>query len=1500
MRGLVHRVAVADLHIETEGLHFLHKHVERLGHTSLEGVVALDDGLVDAGAALHVVGLHGQELLQGVGRAVGFHRPHFHFAEALAAILRLAAQRLLGDERVGTDSAGVNLVRNQVAELHHVDVANDNLLVEGLAGVTVEQVGLAVLADEHLADFLLVQIASFLEVAADFLFLDAVEDGRGELEAEELRGPAQVGLEELPDVHARGHAQRVQDDVHRCAVCEEREVFLGHDLGDDALVTVATGHLVADRKLALGGDVNLHLLDHARINVLAGFGAADFLVVLHLQLVELLLKLADDLVDLVADRRRVDLDLVIDLRQLAQQRLGDLAVRRDDDLAGLGVGHVERDFFTEQDVRECLGELVTEGLDLALIFLVHDLLRALGVLVLGLDRGAHVGRLLRRDLHVHDHAVGAGGNLERGVLHVGGLLAEDRPEQALFRREFRLGLRSDLADEDIAGLDLCADADDAVGSEVSHRLFAEVGDVAGDFLRPELGVAGAHLELINVDGGEHVVLQDAFADQDGVLEVVAVPRHERDEHVAAEGEFAAVCARAVSNDLALLDRVALGDERLLVHAGRCVGAHELAEAINPHAVFRRVLELLLRVGNFPVLRDDDLVARDGGNFARLFGDQHGDGVTRHALFQTGGDERRLGDQQRHCLALHVRTHQRAVRVVMLKEGDQPGSHGHELLGRHIHVIHFAGLHVHEVALAAAGHAVGGEMALVIERRVGLRDGETFLAVAREVVQFAGHTALHDFAVRRLNEAEVVHARKSRERGDEADVWAFGCFNRANAAVVRRMHVADFEARAVARKSPGSERRQAAFVSQLGERVDLVHELRELRATEEVAHDGGERLGVDELRGRHRVHFLIEERHALLDEALGAGQTHAALVGEQFAHGADAAAAEMVNVVHAPLALLELEEIFGGVNQVRLGENARGRGFTEVELLVDLVAAHASEVVALRVEEQALDERTGVGGSGRIAGTEAAVNVLERLFLVLGRIFLKALDDDAVVHRDVHDLDLGHTQFGNLLHNCLGKRLECTGDDDVLVGVNGVLDENLVGDVFEAFSLLHRELLDVVEHLDDFLVGAADHVLLGLLVAVEECERTEERGRQEFPAALLAVEIDVKHVARVEHCLIPRAAVWDDAEAVELLAVRVDGLLEGQTGGAVELADDDALGPVDDKGALRGHERQFAHEHLLLFRPACLVAKAEGDVERRAEGQALADAVEPGKLGVANLEAGVFENGLAIVALDGKDLVEHGLQPEVLALGRRHLRLQELHVGVDLDFDHVRRHKGFLDLAEVDAFCVARWHFVYSSWSGIGRTFSLRDEKRQASGSPPEVRQNIKTISATNRAAAPFIPPSGGRADGGTGAAARLNDNAYLSSTFAPASSSFFLAASASTLLTPSSTGFGALSTSALASARPRPALTSRTALMVPILLAPASLRITSKVSLTSAGAAAAAPPPAAATATGAAAVTPHLPSNCFTRSAASKTVSALNSSTNFAISAMLPFFSLVAPGAPEI
>ena len=126
------------------------------------------------------------------------------------------------------------------------------------------------------------------------------------------------------------------------------------------------------------------------------------------------------------------------------------------------------------------------------------------------------------------------------------------------------------------GFDVGADLHDAGVVEVAEGLLADVGDVAGELLAAELGLADLDVELLDVDRGVGVVADQFLADDDGVLEVVPLPGHEPDEHVASQGEVAQEGGGAVGDDLALLDVVADLDDRLLVLAGALVQAHELA------------------------------------------------------------------------------------------------------------------------------------------------------------------------------------------------------------------------------------------------------------------------------------------------------------------------------------------------------------------------------------------------------------------------------------------------------------------------------------------------------------------------------------------------------------------------------------------------------------------------------------------------------------------------------------------------------------------------------------------------------------------------------------------------------------------------------------------------------------------------------------------------------------------------------------------------------------
>ena len=255
-------VLVEDAHIQAQGLQLLDEHLERLRHARLRDVLALDDGFVRAHTAGHVVGLHRQDLLQGVSRAVGLERPDFHFAEALAAELRLAAERLLRDEAVGAGAAGVDLIIDEVVELEEVDPADRDVVIKLLAGAAVVQHALAVLTQ-----------AGLVERLADGDLVCAVEDRRCDLPAERLRGVAQMHLEHLTDVHTGRHAQRVEDDIERRAVRQVRHILAREDAGHDTLVAMAAGHLVADGDLTLLRDVDAHdLVDAGRhlVAVLTG------------------------------------------------------------------------------------------------------------------------------------------------------------------------------------------------------------------------------------------------------------------------------------------------------------------------------------------------------------------------------------------------------------------------------------------------------------------------------------------------------------------------------------------------------------------------------------------------------------------------------------------------------------------------------------------------------------------------------------------------------------------------------------------------------------------------------------------------------------------------------------------------------------------------------------------------------------------------------------------------------------------------------------------------------------------------------------------------------------------------------------------------------------------------------------------------------------------------------------------------------------------------------
>ncbi len=201
-------------------------------------------------------------------------------------------------------------------------------------------------------------------------------------------------------------------------------------------------------------------------------------------------------------------------------------------------------------------------------------------------------------------------------------------------------------------------------------------------------------------------------------------------------------------------------------------------------------------------------------------------VAGHDVLEAGADERRFRLQERHGLTLHVRAHQRAVGVVVLEERHERRGDGDELLRR-------------DTSMNSTWSGVVITKFPPLRQETSssvMRLRASIVALAWAMVYFASSIAdrYTTSSVTFLSETRryglsmkpyFVHPpRIGRERVDQADVRAFRRLDRADAAVMRRMHVAHLEARALARLTARPERRHAALVGDFGERVGLVHEL----------------------------------------------------------------------------------------------------------------------------------------------------------------------------------------------------------------------------------------------------------------------------------------------------------------------------------------------------------------------------------------------------------------------------------------------------------------------------------------------------------------------------------------------------------------------------------------------------------------------------------------------------------------------------------------------------
>ncbi len=273
------------------------------------------------------------------------------------------------------------------------------------------------------------------------------------------------------------------------------------------------------------------------------------------------------------------------------------------------------------------------------------------------------------------------------------------------------------------------------------------------------------------------------------------------------------------------------------------------------------------------------------------------------------------------------------------------------------------------------------------------------------------------------------------------------------------------------------------MGQAGQRVRLVHELAELAGAEELLDGRHDRTDVDERLGCDGLDVL--GRHALAHDALHARQADAHLVLDQLAHRTHTAVAEVVDVVAEVVVGLvvgvQLHEVRDRREDVGLRQLVVDRAGTRIrvrdrelvlaerellvlvgELLRNLVTTDLGHVVALGVEEEVLDELTRGVGRRRLARTQLAVDVDERLFCARGvvlreRVAHRVVGLTVVVEDEREQLLLGLAE---------AERLEEDRDRLLALAVDADVDDVLLVDLELEPRAAARDHLGV----DDVLLG----------------------------------------------------------------------------------------------------------------------------------------------------------------------------------------------------------------------------------------------------------------------------------------------------------------------------------------------------------------------------------------------------------------------------------------------
>ena len=796
----------------------------------------------------------------------------------------------------------------------------------------------------------------------------------------------------------------------------------------------------------------------------------------------------------------------------------------------------------------------------------------------------------------HNYSVLSVRNLEGGVSYLSGLLPEDSAEQTFLGGELCLSLRRHFPDQDISGANLCADPDNTSLVQILQGFLPDTRNVPGDFLRTELGVTGLALILLNMNRGIDIILYQPLAEQYGVLVVVTFPCHESDQRILSESKLSIGSGRAVGDNLSGFYMVTLKDNRTLIVAVALVASGKLHQVIDiPGSV---------------VVIHADLIGGRAGNRSVLLRHHTDTGVYGGFLLDSGSYHRGLCKQKRNRLTLHVGSHQCAVCVVILQEGNQRGRHGEYHLRRHVHVLKHGLLVSLRLVSVTSGYIFMNKMSLCVQRLICLRYMVIILFIGRHVDNLFGYPRILRIApvndtVGCLDKPVLINSRVGCQRVNQTDVRAFRGLDGAHSSVMGVMDITDLKSRTVSGKSSGSKCGKTSLMRQLSKRIILVHKLGQLGRTEELLYRRGNRLDINQRLRRERVQILCG--HALPDYSLQPGKTNPVLVLQKLSHAADPSVPQVIDVIIIADTVFQMHIIVNGGKNIFLCDVLRDQivnvilyGILQIlrigiflhkpgKLRIVHLLCHAD---FLRIDIHPFgDVHHQVGENlhhtvRRVQPYKRNRSILNLIRLFPGdcssllrdnfsrgsiyNVFRQSFSGDPAAKRQFF-VEFISSDLGQIITAGIKKH----SVNQTLRAVHGqrLSRTDLLVQFQKAFLIIRRCILGEARQYFRLLAEMFRYFRIR-----PQSEGAQKNGDRHFSGA---VHTYPENIVGVSLVLQPRAPVGNNRTAVEFFSKLVMVNAVVNTRRTHQLADNNTLCAVNNKGAGGRHKREISHENLML-------------------------------------------------------------------------------------------------------------------------------------------------------------------------------------------------------------------------------------------------------------------------------------------------------------------------------